>query len=106
MFPCVDCEFLFNKLSVTLCGYTVSLRGAFVSCIFALKSSGTPEYSARESLGEFVCLKRKRESTFRRSLRPEVHLAINHTALLIVLKSCHARVTLLFHAEESRTSST
>lgn len=60
----------------------------------------------RGSLGEFVCLKRKRESTSRCSLRPEVHPAINHPALLIVLKSCHARVTLLFHAEESRTSST
>lgn len=105
MFPCVDCEFLFDKLPVTLCEYTVSLRDTFVSCIFALNSSRTPKYSACESLGEFVCPKRERESTSRCSLRP-LHPAINHTALLIVLKSCHARVTLLFHAEESRTSST
>jgi len=61
-------------------------------------------FSARELLGGFVCLTRgKRESTSRCSLCPEVH-AINHAALLIVLKLCHARVTSLFHIEESQTS--
>lgn len=38
-----------------------------------------------------------------RSLYSEIHPAINHAALLIVLKSCHVCVVLLFHVEESRT---
>jgi len=67
MFPYVDCKFLFDKLPVTLCGLTVSLRSAFVSYI-ALKSSRTPDYSARGSLEEFVCL--KCESISSCSLRP------------------------------------
>lgn len=38
-----------------------------------------------------------------RSLCSEIHPAINHAALLIVLKLCHVCVILLFHIEESRT---
>lgn len=119
---CVDCEFLlFDELPVTRClrGYTVSLRGAFVSCIFVTESY-LPLSLSRARIarfGGFVCLAtRKRESTATvaryaptHSSLPttsEVHLAINHAVLLIVLKSCHARVTSLFHVQESRSSST
>lgn len=96
MFPCVDCEFLFDKLPVIVWIYSIAARRV---CLLHLRSNPLARARARhpgifrasaDSPGEFVCLKRKRESTFRCSLRPEVHPAINHTVLLIVLKLCHA----------------
>lgn len=55
---CVDCEFLlFDELPVTRClrGYTVSLRGAFVSCIFVTESY-LPLSLSRASVDLFALL--------------------------------------------------
>lgn len=126
-YACPVCRLRIPLLRQTSRRYSLRLRGYGIVvsrvCLSNLRCRKLPRSVPlagacvgilRESRS-WICVcpaTRKRESTavlvtpLPLPLVREVHLAINHTVLLIVLKSCHARVTSLFHVQESRTSST
>lgn len=85
-----------------LCGYTVSLRGAFVSCLKPLSEilSLACARAREDRSGNLFVLNGNANRLFVTRYAQKYTLLLITQFLLIVLKLCHARVTLLlFHAE-------